>query len=54
MIWGNFAGISLDPLDSVEGRVTANQCKILRINYIYPNGSGVFQDDPVSQYLLEE
>ncbi len=52
MLWGAFFWYDLGPLVPLEGRVTANQYKVVlsdhlypMMKYFYPDGSGLFQDD---------
>ena len=52
MLWGAFFWHGLGPHVSLEGRVTANQYKVVlsdhlypMMKHFYPDGSGLFQDD---------
>ncbi len=52
MLWGAFCRHGLGPLVPSEGRVTANQYKVVLSDHLYPmmknfnpDGSGLFQDD---------
>ena len=52
MLWGAFCWHGLGPLVPLEGRVTANQYKVVlsdhlypMMKHFYPDGSGLFQDD---------
>ena len=45
MLWGAFCWHELGPLVPLEGRVTANQYKVVVSDQLYPDGSGLFQDD---------
>ncbi len=51
-LWGAFCRHGLGPLVLLEGRVTANQCKVIlsdhllsMMKHFYPDGSGLSQDD---------
>ena len=55
MLWGTFCWHGLGPLVPLEGRVTANQYKVVvsdqlypMMKHFYPDGSGLFQDDNAS------
>ena len=52
MLWGAFCWHGFGPLVPLEGRVTANQYKVVLCHHLYammkhfyPDGSGLFQDD---------
>ncbi len=52
MLWGTCCWLGLGPLVPSEGRVTANQYKVVLSDHLYPvmkhfylDGSGLFQDD---------
>ncbi len=52
MPWGTFWWHGLGPLVPLQGRVTANQYKVVlsdhlhpMMKHLYPDGSGLFQDD---------
>ena len=52
MLWGVFSWHGLGPRVPIEGRLSANQCKVFLSNQFYPvikpyypDGSGLFQDD---------
>ncbi len=52
MLWGAFCWHGLGPLVPLEGTVTANQYKVVlsdhlypMMKHVYPDGSGLFQDD---------
>ncbi len=52
MLWGAFCWQGLGPLVPLEGRVTANQYKVVlndhlypMMKHFYPDGSALFQDD---------
>ena len=52
MLWGAFCWRDLGPLVPLEGRVTANQYKVVlshhlypMMRHFYPDESGLFQDD---------